>query len=258
MTKAIKELSKWKELLFHLAIKELKVRYKNAALGFLWAFLNPLLMMVVLTLIFTKVFRIQVQHYPLFLLCGLLPWWFLSMSISNSTSSLVDNASLIQKVYFPRYIIPFSIICANLVNFIISICILLVFLCFFGIIPIQTVWYLPIIILFQVILITGISLITSHLNAHFRDVRYITEVLLLVWFYASPIFYPLSMVPRKIAKFYIINPMAGIITSYREILLHKAPLPLNLFLTSAAISILILAIGILISKKYDATIADFV
>lgn len=258
MIKAIKELLKWKELLFHLAIKELKVRYKNAGLGFLWALLNPLLMMLVLTLIFTKVFHIQVPNYPLFLLCGLLPWSFLSMSISNSTSSLIDNANLIQKVYFPRSIIPFSITCANLVNFIISLCLLFIFLCFSGIIPKQTVLCLPIIILVQVILITGISLITSHLNARFRDVRYITEVLLFLWFYASPIFYPLSMVPEKISKFYIINPMAGIITSYREILLHKQSLPLNIFIISALVSILTLVIGIFISKKYDATIADFV
>ncbi|OGL41236.1 MAG: hypothetical protein A3C43_03665 [Candidatus Schekmanbacteria bacterium RIFCSPHIGHO2_02_FULL_38_11] len=257
----IKTVSKFHyiELVYNLAKKDLKVRYKTAALGFLWAILNPLLMMIVLTVIFSIFFRIKTdQPYSVFVLTGLIPWAFFNLSLSSCTNSIVDNSNLIKKVYFPREIIPISIVTANLINFFFSIIILFLFLLFFKIRLTYMVLFLPVTIALQVLFTIGISLLTSSLNVYYRDIRYIVEAALLMWFYATPVFYPVTMVPERLKTYYFLNPMAGIITSYRRVLLEGLPPDFYMFLETSFTTLAVCLIGYVIFKRIEPVFADLV
>lgn len=247
------------ELVYNLAKKDLKVRYKTASLGFLWAILNPLLMMIVLTVIFSIFLRIKTDYpYSVFILTGLIPWAFFNLSLSSCTNSIVDNSNLIKKVYFPREIIPVSIVLANLINFFLSIIILFLFLLSFKIKLTYFILFLPAIIVLQILFTVGISLLTSSLNVYYRDIRYIVEASLLMWFYATPVFYPVTMVPERMKPYYFLNPMAGIITSYRRILLEGQFPDFYLFIETSLITIAVLLIGYIVFKKIEPAFADLV
>jgi len=261
MLNSIKPRSKihYFELTYNLAKKDLKVRYKTASLGFLWAILNPLLMMGVLTIVFSMFFRVKTgSPYSIFVLTGLIPWVFFNLSLSSCTTSVTDNSSLIKKVYFPREIIPISIILANLINFSLSLIILFLFLFIFTIKLTLLVLFLPIVIVLQLIFITGISLLTSSLNVYYRDIRYIVEATLLMWFYITPVFYPISMVPERFKAYYFLNPMAGIISSYREVLLDGVFPNIYMFLETSFISIIIFLIGYVVFKRIEPVFADYI
>lgn len=253
----MKILSHYK-LISALGIKEFKIRYKNARLGFLWAFIYPLILMLVLNFVFTKILTIKIPNYPFFLLCGLFPWTFFATSLSNSTVSIVDNARLIQKIYFPRAIIPIAVIFNNLINFIFCLTLLVVLLIVFNIKLSFYLSYLPLILFIQLAFIVCSSLITSHLYIKYRDVKYLVDVLLLIWFYATPIFYSVDLVPQKIYPFYIFNPMVGIITGYRNIILLGKPPDFLMLYIAFLETIILLIIGYRIAKKYGPTAADFV
>lgn len=264
----VTDMIRHRELLVTLAAKEFKVRYKNAVLGFLWTILNPLLLMLVLSMVF-RVFNPRweyTQEYPFsaFLLCALIPWTFMAHSLSRSTGSLVDNASLIQKVYFPREIIPLSSVLANFVNFLLSLVVLFFFLLAFGLMPSVWIVAVPLIIFAELLFVVGICLAASGLNVFYRDVAYIVEVLLLVWWWGTPIFYPRQLVQNAdsvsplMYRLYMANPMAAVVVSLRQILLERrfpdAPLLVTLF-TVATLSFII---GIAIFRRRQAVIADFV
>ncbi|MCX6758084.1 MAG: ABC transporter permease, partial [Candidatus Nealsonbacteria bacterium] len=213
-----KKLYGWRDLLFALTTKELKTRYKSAFLGFLWAFLNPLLQMAVLSIVFMFIVRIPVKNYPLFLFCGLLPWTFFSQSLISGTGSLTANRDLIKKSAFPREILPLSVILSNLINLILSLAILLPAILIFANISWPLI-LLPFAILLHVIFTVGIVLIASSLDIYYRDVSFIIQALTMAWFYLTPVIYPLSMVPQRFAGLYAANPMAGITSLYRFALL---------------------------------------
>lgn len=257
-----------RELLRSLAAKEFKVRYKNAVLGFLWTILNPLLLMLVLTVVF-HFFAPRWEYteeypFPMFLLCGLIPWTFMAHSLSQSTGSLLDNAPLIRKVYFPREIIPLSSILANFVNFLLSLVVLFFFLLAFRLVP--SIWMLavPLIVIAQLLFVIGISLIASSLNAFYRDVAYIVEALLLVWWWGTPIFYPRQIVESAEAvsplmyRLYMANPMAAVVVSLRQILLERRFPDVPLVVTLFAGAILSFVVGVVIFRRRQGVIADFV
>jgi len=256
---SLKELIGARELLFNLALKELKVRYKSAVLGFLWAVLHPVMLMIIFTVIFGIFMKFDIPNYPAYLLVGLIPWFFFSASLNVATNSIVDNYNLVKKVYFPRKVLPLSIIFSNFINFLLSLIVLFVFLyLIFRIELSPKLIYLPVIVLLQVVFISGFCFITASLNVYYRDVRYIVEILLTLWFYATPIFYTMDMVPRPFLPVFYLNPMASIITLYREILIYGLnPDPIH-FLTAFTISLVLLKIGISISDKYEYVFADYV
>ncbi|OGL42556.1 MAG: hypothetical protein A2042_04205 [Candidatus Schekmanbacteria bacterium GWA2_38_11] len=247
------------ELAYTLAKKDLKVRYKTASLGFVWAILNPLLMMVVLTAIFSMFIRIKTDvPYSIFVLTGLIPWTFFNLSLSSCTNSIIDNSNLIKKVYFPREIIPISIVFANFINFSLSIIILFLFLFLFSIKITYLLLFLPAIIAVQLIFTIGISLLTSSLNVYYRDIRYIVEATLLMWFYITPVFYPVTMVPERFKAYYFLNPMAGIISSYRDTLLSGKVPDIYILAETASLSLIILFIGYCVFKKIEPVFADLI
>lgn len=222
-------LFKYRYLLYNLVIRDLKVRYKNSALGVLWSILNPLLIMLVFTLVFTVLIpRNNIRNYAVFILVGLLPWNFFAGSLSNTTNSIVGNSALIKKVHFPREVLPTANVLSNLVNFLLACVVLLVFLYISGLgLTIHSLWTIPILFT-QIIFILGLGLILGTLNVFYRDTAMILDVILLAWFFLTPIFYPFDLLghsaevmgiqfnPAQVMRW--INPMASIIDGYRTVL----------------------------------------
>jgi len=217
-----------RELLFHLALKNLKIQYKYAILGFLWAFFVPLCMAMVFWVIFTFLF--SRPEPPLSIVTALFVWQFVNGSIVGSTTSIVDNQGILKKVYVPREIIPLSMVLSNLINFLLSLVVLVPLIFFYnlftGHLPLLPFWILllPFIIMLTVLLAAGLALLTSCLQVFFRDVRYIVEITLLVWFYFSGVFYSVDLVADKgipwLTRLFMLNPLIDLFTMYRIVLLN--------------------------------------
>jgi len=258
-----------RELLVSLASKEFKIRYKVAALGFLWTVLNPLLLMLVLSFVLKKIGlrweeSVDKDLIPVWLLCALIPWNFMAHSLSRSPGVLVDNAGLIQKVYFPREIIPLARVMANSLNFLIALVVLLCFLLAFGVKP--SIWWIigaPLIIIGEILFVVGMCLAVSSLNVFYRDVAFVVEVLLLVWWWGTPIFYPHDQVIQPevselVYRIYMANPMAATVVSMRQIFLERRFPDASLVLTLFAAAFLSLIIGTVIFRRRRGVLADFV
>ncbi|MAG36984.1 MAG: ABC transporter [Dehalococcoidia bacterium] len=229
----LRETWAYRDLLRNLVVRDLKVRYKRSVLGFAWSFLNPLFMVLIFTVVFTVIAKAQnVPNYPLFALCGLLAWNFLAGSISGAARSIVGNAHLIDKVYFPRELLPISVVLSNLINFVLSLVVFFALLLLFRV-PLS--WWivtLPVLIAVQFVLVVGLALIVAALNVFYRDVEHVLDVGLLAWFFLTPIFWELELLPNKItlpwSDFgidvwlleYRLNPMASLVTDYRYVLLY--------------------------------------
>lgn len=220
------ELSAYKYLLYNLVARDLKVRYKNSALGILWSLLNPLLMMLVFTLVFNVLANQDIPNYSVFILVGILPWNFFSGSVVGGSNSILSNSSLIKKVYFPRIVLPGSIIFSNLVHFLLAMVVLVFFLYATGLgLTIHALW-VPALVVTQIIFMLGLVFFLSSAQVFYRDVAMILEVVMLAWFFLTPVFYSLSIfaesepirgIPADVLMRWI-NPMASIIDGYRTVL----------------------------------------
>ncbi len=254
------ELLRYRELIENLVIRDLKVRYKGSVLGVLWSLLHPLLLMTVFTLVFTVMApNAEIPKFPAFLLCALLPWNFFSSSMVGAVHSITGNGHLIKKVFFPREILPISVVMSSFVNFLLALPVLFLLLALFRI-PF-TIWlvYLPVIMVVQVLFVVGIALILATLNVYYRDTAVILEVILQAWFFLTPIFYPAEFLPewhtvlgtelpvRRLT--YILNPMASIVASYRSVLYGftngspPAPPAWDFFSRTAVTAVLCLLVG---------------
>lgn len=219
------------QILLNLVKKNLKIRYKNSILGFLWSLLNPLATMLVMFIVFSAVLKIdkfgKVDNFVLFLLCGVLPWNFLSTSLSEGTASIARNPSLVKQVYFPRELIPLSVVFTNLINHILTLFAFLFLIFLFsliGFIPFTlslTLFFLPLIIALECSLIIGLVFFFSSLNVFYRDIEHFLEFFLVLWFYLTPIFYPLSLIPPVLQALYYLNPMTLITEMFRRVIMHS-------------------------------------
>lgn len=268
--KTIARLSHNAQLLYHFAVRELKIRYKSPVLGFLWMFFLPLSLVVIFKIIFSNIVKVSIPEYPffIFLTLGVFPWNYLGMSISGTVNSLVDNEALLKKVYFPREIIPLSLVFGNLINFIISNVIILALMVLLKIPIGKFVIFLPFVIILETIFIVGLVLIFSSFQVYYRDVKYLTEILLLFWFYISPVFYPLRLVADvsdKFFKIYLLNPLVHIITLYRLVYLkdYLSLIPRNisipyLIIYPTLISVLTFSLGFLLFSKLEKQFTDYI
>jgi len=234
MLNKIKEILRYRELIANLVIRDLKVKYRNSILGYLWSLLDPLLTTLLFIVVFSVIVRIPVENYPVFLITAILPWGFLQGSLLGAVVSISDNANLIKKIYFPRQIFPLSIILSNLINFLLSLVVFLPLILLFKIKFGLSLLSLPLVILMQISLLGGSALIVSYLNVFFTDIAFILRFILNLWFYATPIFYPLKMVPPKFMGLYMLNPMTVIISIYRWAIIHT-PLPEYKYIIIAAV-----------------------
>jgi lipopolysaccharide transport system permease protein len=250
----IQELWSYRELTLNLVIRELKARYKNSVLGFLWSLLNPLGMMLVFTLVFTvMVPNAQLEKYPIFFLCGFLPWQYFVTGITGGMHSLINNSNLVKKVYFPREVLPIASVLANLVNFMLALLVL-----FGALLVTHTrispyIWLLPVVILIQTCFVLGMAFVLSTLNVFYRDTEMIMDVVLQAWFFLTPIFYPIETLPRSFEvagitlnlhrMMYILNPMASLIAAYRDLLYWGYRTNMDFFFRTAVTSLAILVFG---------------
>lgn len=222
------ELVHYRYLLRNLVVRDLKARYKNSVLGILWSILNPLFLMIVFTILFSVLANNQIRDYPIFVLAGLIPWNFFAGALNSGTTAVTGNAALVKKVYFPRELLPASALLSNLVNFLFAFLVLVVFLYIFDIgLTVHALWF-PLILLTQLIFTLGLCLLLGSLTVFYRDVLMILEVVLLAWFFMTPVFYSLEMFgdtttllgvtfnPGQVMRW--INPMASIIDGYRTVL----------------------------------------
>ena len=252
----LKEILKFKNLVYNLVSRDLKVKYKGSILGFFWSLLNPLIMLIVYTVAFKYIIRIRVENFPLFFLCGFLPWTFLSLSLSMAVSSIKDNANLVKKVYFPREILPLSMVLSNLVQFLLTFVILIPALLLFNIKLGFPLLFLPFIILFQLAFTLGLSLMLAALNVFFSDVRHLLEIFLQIWFWLTPIIYPVSLVPERFQSLYRLNPAVLFVESYRNSLLYNTGLSLSSLIILFLLGIIFFLLGQLIFSRYNRRFAE--
>lgn len=254
-----RELAAYRELLYFLMWRDVKVRYKQTALGAAWAIIQPLFTMLIFTLFFGKLAGIQTDGVPysLFAYSGLLPWIFLSNAILNSSNSLVGDSRLITKVYFPRMIIPIAAVGSGLVDFAIASFILVGLMIYFGV---GVTWHIlmaPVFVALLVLLAMGVGLLMAALNIKYRDVRYALPFLIQLWMFASPIIYPTSLVPARFKWLIALNPLSGIIDGFRASVLGRSFDWISL-LTASAITLALLFFSAFRFRRMEKTFADIV
>lgn len=250
----LQELWQYRELTWSLVVRDLKGRYKSSVLGFVWSLLNPLGMMLVFTVVFTVMMPNQIERFPIFLLCGLLPWNYFTGGVMMSTNSIVGNAGLVKKVYFPREVLPIATVLSTLVNFLLSLVVLFVILFITHAQLSPWLWLLPIVILIETCFILGIAFILSALNVYYRDTIMIIDVVTLAWFFLTPVVYEIGFLPESYHLFgvitldvrrlmYIVNPMASLIAAYRDLLYWGYRTNLDFFLRTAVTSVAVMFVG---------------
>jgi lipopolysaccharide transport system permease protein len=240
--------------------RTIRARYQQSILGWLWAIVQPVASVIVFSIIFTRFVPVDTGDipYPVFSYVAIVPWTFLSSSLADMTGSFVANITLVTKIYFPREILPLSAMLARLLDFFVGYSLLLIMMFAYDVVTDVRVWLLlPAVIIIQIFLISGIGLLTASLNVFLRDVQPLLTLVLQLWFYASPIIYPINLVPEYLRFFYFLNPMAGILESYRDILI-RGVLPGNHLLNSTIESLLIFIFGYWVFSRLQPLFADII
>jgi len=260
MINRLKELFSYRELLYTLTAREIQIRYKQSVLGIAWAVLQPLTLMLMFTLIFSVLLKVPSDDlpYPIFAYSALLPWTFFSNSLTRAIPSLEANAALIKKIYFPREFFPLSSVGGAFVDFLIGVFILLGMMFYYHVSFTVNMLYVVPILLIQIIFTLGICFFASALNVYYRDIRYALPLLIQLWMYASPIIYPISMVPDHLKTFYLLNPMVGITDGYRNVLVKGLSPDFYYLGIAAAGSLILFALCYLYFKRIEMTFADVV
>ena len=254
----LKELWNYRELLYFLVWRDVKVRYKQTVIGIAWVVLQPLMTMGVFTIFFGRLAKLPSDGlpYPVFYFSALVPWAYFSGALQSCTNVVVDNQRVITKVFFPRLVLPISAVVSGLVDFTIGFVVLLVVISIFGIKPTVAILWLPVLLLLAVLTALGVGLWMSALNALYRDIRYVVPFLIQVWMFASPVAYPSSLVPQRWRWLYGLNPMAGVIDGFRWALTGHGVAPGPLMLASASAVIVVLLGGLFFFQRMEGTIAD--
>ena len=248
----------YRELLYFLTWRDIKVRYKQTALGAAWAIIQPCATMLVFSIFFGKLAHMPSDGvpYPIFTFAALVPWTFFSTAVTQSGNSLVGSANLIKKVYFPRLVIPAASVLGGLVDFAIAMLVLFVLMLYYGVHPGIAMLYLPALVLLALITALGAGLWLSAMNVRYRDVRYVIPFLVQFWMYATPIAYPSSIVPERWRPLYALNPMAGVIEGFRWGLLGTGTSPGPMVAVSTVVAILMMISGAYYFRHMERTFAD--
>ena len=254
----LRELWAYRELIYFLTWRDIKVRYKQTAIGVAWALLQPLAMMLVFTLFFGRLAKVPSEGvpYPLFAYSALLPWQLFSRTISESTNSLVTDQRLITRVYFPRIIVPLATTLAALVDFAISVVLLFVLMLIYGFGPTATILWLPLFVLLMLITALGVGFWLSALNVEYRDVMYTVPFLNQFWLFVTPVVYPSSLIPERWRILYGLNPMAGVVEGFRWALLGAGDGPSPMLAASTLIAVFLFISGIIWFRYRERTFVD--
>jgi homopolymeric O-antigen transport system permease protein len=254
------EIWEFRELLFFLVWREVKIRYKQTALGVAWAILQPVLTMIVFSVFFGRLGRIPSDGlpYPVFAFSALVPWQLFAFALAESSNSVVANQRLVTKVYFPRLIMPMAAVCVGLVDFCLSLIVLMSLMAYYGVPPSGAMWTLPLWTLLAVVTALAVGLWLSALNVRYRDIRYTLPFLTQIWLVATPVAYPSSMVPAAWRSLYALNPMVGVVDGFRWALMDGAPAPtLTVGVSCLAVALLLIG-GLFYFKRTERTFADVI
>lgn len=256
----VSELWESRELLLFFAWRDLKVRYKQTALGVSWALIKPLSLVGVFSVVFGSLAKIPSDGfpYPLFSLCALLPWQLFSHTLAGASQSLVGSQNLLTKVYFPRLIIPLSTMMSGVVDFIVAAGALLALMGYFHILPTPYVWTLPLFVALAGMISLGVGLWLSALNVRYRDVGHALPFLTQIWFFATPVAYPISLVPESWRIWYGLNPMASVVGGFRWAILGTEGIPVETLLLSLSVSAAVCISGLYYFRRMEETFADVV
>ena len=258
----LRQLFRYRALISSLVARELKARYRGSVLGFFWSFINPLLLLLIYTVVFTvvmpNVHPPELEPFALFMFCGLLPWTWFSSSLLESSNVLVAGGNLIKKVLFPAEVLPIVTVLAGLVHFCLGLPILVAFLIYYRVpaTPTDLLWF-PVIVAVQLVLTIGLALLVSALTVHFRDVRDLLSNLLTLWFFATPIIYPITQAPERVRRLLYLNPFTHLAIAYQEVLFRPGPFTQwGRLLAVGAASVLVFLFGYFVFDRLRDTFAE--
>ena len=256
----LRELWLYRELIYFLTWRDLKVRYKQTVLGAGWAILQPVLSMIVFSIFFGSLLNVPSEGvpYPIFSYAALLPWGVFAKALNDTGRSLVSNRAMLTKIYFPRMVIPLASVFSSLADFLIAFIVMLGLMLFYRIAPTSNIWTLPLFLLLAVITALGVGLWLSAMNVLYRDIGYMIPYITQLWFYLTPIVYSSSEVPEQWQFFYALNPMVGVVEGFRWALLGTADAPDPMIAVSATISVVIFISGMFYFRRMERTFADMV
>jgi lipopolysaccharide transport system permease protein len=256
----LRELWEYRELLYFLTWRDIKVRYKQTALGAAWAIIQPFFTMLVFSLFFGKLAKVPSDGipYPIFSFAALVPWTLFAHGLSQSSNSLVGSANLIQKVYFPRLVIPISSVLSGLVDFLLAFVVLLGMMWFYGMAPTINVIWVPFLVLLALVAALGVGLWFSALNVEYRDIRYALPFITQFWMFTTPIAYPSSLLPEPWRTLYGLNPMVGVVEGFRWALLGTRTAPEPMIIASVLATLVILVGGAFYFRRMEKTFADII
>lgn len=254
---ALKELFDYRQMVYSLVKKDLRGRYKGSVLGFMWTFINPLLQLVVYTVVFSIIMKNGIEKYYIYLFVALVPWIFFSTSVTSGSSSILDSKDMVKKIYFPREVMPIACVTGNFVNMLFSFVVIFGVLIFsgWGINPVA-VLCLPVIMLIEYILCLGIALMTSALTVYFRDLEYILGIITMAWMYMTPVMYGPEMVPEQYRFIWELNPMTPIAMAYRDILYYKQIPQMSTLIHAFVIGVVIVVFGYWLFRKLQKGFAE--
>jgi lipopolysaccharide transport system permease protein len=256
----LKELWQHRELLYFLSWRDVKVRYKQTLLGAAWAIIQPFMTMVVFSFFFGKLAKMPSDGipYPLFAYTALVPWMFFSNGLTQSSNSLVQNANMLKKIYFPRLIIPIATIGSGALDFLVAFAVLLLMMVYYGTVPTANIVWMPFLFLLEIVTALGVGLWLSAMNVQFRDVRYLIPFLTQFWMFATPIAYPSSLLTEPWRTFYGLNPMVGVVEGFRWALLGTQTAPGPILIVSVLTALIVLVTGLLYFRRMEKTFSDIV
>ncbi len=257
MLEHIKEIWNYRFMIASLTRRELRGRYKGSVLGFLWTFINPLCQVVVYTIVFSVIMRSNLDKFYMFAVTGMIPWLFFDGSMRVGVMCIRFQADMVNKIYFPRAVLPIACVTTNFVNMLFGF--IIVFIALFasglGANPVALL-YLPLVMLIEYVLALGFTLIVSSCNVYFKDLEHITNVIMMMWIYLTPILYPIDLVPDRLLWLFKLNPMTFVIECYHSILYWKNPPTINILAYSSIAAVIMLAIGSFIFSKLEPNFAE--
>ena len=267
--KNLKELYDYRQMIFSLVKKDLRGRYKGSALGFLWTFLNHLLQLVVYSIVFSTIFRNNIEKFYLYLFIGLLPWMFFSSSLTVGSVSVISSKDMVKKIYFPREVLPIAYVTSSFVNMLLCFLVVFIVMIIGGIDPNSTFhWtallYLPIVMIVEYVLALGFAMLASALTVYFRDLEHILGIITMAWMYATPILYDVSMIQNILVEkgmgnlmhLYMLNPMTPIIVAYHQILYYGQAPDMSTLLSAVVLGLFFLILGYLVFRKLQRGFAE--
>lgn len=253
----MKELYDYRQMIFSLVKKDLRARYQGSALGFLWTFINPLFQLIIYTIVFSTFMRMGIDKFYMFLFVALVPWIFFNSCLQQGAMAIIDNKEMVKKIYFPRMVLPMSYVMSCFVNMLLSFVVIFAVIIVTGFgINFKALLFLPLIMLIEFLLALGFTLITSASTVYIRDLQHILAIVGMGWMYLTPVVYPASMVPDKYRPLFNLNPMAPIVTAYRDILYYKQIPRMTTLVQASFMGIILIVVGIIMFNKLQRGFAE--